>query len=1050
MRVIIWPLVALGLKKVVIWLDFQYIKENNLEQQDILRFWRDVEIFDLPDLNKEASLLKVNEPLPWFNKVKAARQHYKWRYTMIFGKVEKKHIIDHLHTLLKTDQINDWEETIQGFSCFSALILDEDGRPELDNYVTASYVFGINALMEKKELSTVSTDLEKVKEDFLERYNIPKIILEEEQKYPKGDVLNWEHIKREIHYLNELTPWKNEEIKVFLLIEEVPKDSEPNTGFLNSFYLDDLNYLSGLKKEDLSLTLQQYLNLAPNVNNRKDIIQKKQFLFEAINPNQLTPGRWPSNIEYGLYAAQFGAVNTIFSNLRNTEGVQGVNGPPGTGKTTLLLDVIAEIIVERAKKISELGCDNVFLRGYNKIEKESGYDLFTYPLNPKLQKDFGIVIASNNNVAVENISKELPSKAKIDEFSFENADYFSECSTKLIEEESWGILAAALGNAKNRSSFKKSFWISNQEEGILGFKDILHDLYKNENDNRTYQYIDAFEQEDEKFKNLLREFETFKKKASAFHDLMPEFVKNKNLELSIPKDLKLIKKNLSEFSIQKEILDQQEDNAKKDVERIQSTLKLHTQRKPSFFIFQKLFSTKSFKKWNIESGEILESLRSINLELYNLKHQLKSNHDKTQDLLAKKQDLKKTLNDLKSFFEDYEKLQDELNKKYEIDTKNLFNTSFYEKEVIDIHLLNPYHSHKIAKLRSDILLSALQMHHDAILANAKNIRNNLNAYFEMTSGWIKVDSTIAQNLWDTFFLCVPVASTTLASASRLFPNTDKEQIGWLLIDEAGQATPQSAAGIIHRSKRCVIVGDPLQVEPVVTMPEKLMSKLRNEHSIPVDWSPYRVSVQQLADRVSKAGTYMPLGDSDEKIWTGFPLRTHRRCDDPMFSIANKIAYSNQMVKAANKNSQEEFIGPSTWFNINTEVTLINKHVVIEEIELLKQKIKDLRNLGFKEGIYVISPFKSIASYCENTFRGDRKVSCGTIHRFQGKEADIVFLVLGSDPKSSGARNWASQKPNMLNVALTRARKRFYVIGNKKLWAACNYFDAMAKVLQQNN
>lgn len=427
-----------------------------MKKQDIIQFWRDIEIFDLPDLNKEAILISSDDELPWLHGTRETKKHYKWRFTLLFGKIDKKFILEHLNTLLKVDTSNDWEEPIQGFSCFSTLILDEKGRPQNDSYIAASYIFGINALEKNINLSSVSQDLDRVREDFFERYNIPEVITQDEPA-PKGDVIHSLHLKREIEYLRGLTSWWREDIKVFLLAEEVPRDSEPNPNFMNSFYLDDLNYLSRIGETNFSSTLIEYLQLQPTVSERRDLIENKQHLFDAINPAHLTAGRWPSKIEYGLYTAQSGAINTIFSNLRNNEGLQGINGPPGTGKTTLLLDVISEIIVERAKVISEIGCDNIFQKGYKKIEKETGYSLYTYTINPALAKNFGIVVASNNNAAVENITKELPLKSKIDETNFPGADYFSECSTKLIDEPSWGALAAALGNSKNRNNFRKSF-----------------------------------------------------------------------------------------------------------------------------------------------------------------------------------------------------------------------------------------------------------------------------------------------------------------------------------------------------------------------------------------------------------------------------------------------------------------------------------------------------------------------------------------------------------------------------------------------------------------
>lgn len=184
-------------------------------------------------------------------------------------------------------------------------------------------------------------------------------------------------------------------------------------------------------------------------------------------------------------------------------------------------------------------------------------------------------------------------------------------------------------------------------------------------------------------------------------------------------------------------------------------------------------------------------------------------------------------------------------------------------------------------------------------------------------------------------------------------------------------------------------------------------------------------------------------NNDEKIWTGFPLRTHRRCADPMFSIANHIAYSDQMVKATLDDSTPSTLGASSWFHVSGE-TVENKQVIREEIELLKEK---MAIIGKEKNVFVISPFKSVADRCRLELqRNFPNAKCGTIHTFQGKEAAIVFLILGSDPRSEGARKWASKRPNMLNVALTRAKKYFYVIGNRTLWQSCSNFDYLSTKL----
>ena len=67
---------------------------------------------------------------------------------------------------------------------------------------------------------------------------------------------------------------------------------------------------------------------------------------------------------------------------------------------------------------------------------------------------------------------------------------------------------------------------------------------------------------------------------------------------------------------------------------------------------------------------------------------------------------------------------------------------------------------------------------------------------------------------------------------------------------------------------------------------------------------------------------------------------------------------------------------------------------------------------------------------------------GTVHTFQGKQADGVILCLGLDDKTKGAVAWAAQKPNLLNVALTRAKYRFVAVGDEKVWLKARYFKEL--------
>ena len=69
-------------------------------------------------------------------------------------------------------------------------------------------------------------------------------------------------------------------------------------------------------------------------------------------------------------------------------------------------------------------------------------------------------------------------------------------------------------------------------------------------------------------------------------------------------------------------------------------------------------------------------------------------------------------------------------------------------------------------------------------------------------------------------------------------------IGWLLVDEAGQALPQTVVGALIRTRRALVVGDPLQIEPVVRLPTALTEAINLDFGVDPDiWGAPIASVQ---------------------------------------------------------------------------------------------------------------------------------------------------------------------------------------------------------------
>ncbi|WP_380282859.1 DEAD/DEAH box helicase [Kitasatospora purpeofusca] len=371
---------------------------------------------------------------------------------------------------------------------------------------------------------------------------------------------------------------------------------------------------------------------------------------------------------------------------------------------------------------------------------------------------------------------------------------------------------------------------------------------------------------------------------------------------------------------------------------------------------------------------------------------------------------------------------------------------------------SPWSDEAWCTARSDLFMRALDLHRAFVAANAKRVRGNLLVLTELMAGTNgPVPDEEVLRAWQTLFLLVPVVSTTFSSIGSMFARLGRGAIGWVLVDEAGQATPQAAVGALWRARRAVLVGDPLQLEPVVTMPAALQRRLLLAHGVDEEWLPSATSAQAVADRVNRYGTYLPdpTGADGSTVWVGSPLRVHRRCEDPMFTVSNDVAYGGLMVYGTHPQAfpdeDRDGLLSSRWLDTPDPARDGDAPWGERDRRALEFVLGRLDRHGVApERLRIIAPFRALVREARETcaeagWTGEQlDERCATVHRAQGKEADVVILLLGSN--RPGARAWAAGSPHLLNVAASRAKRRLYVIGDRSLWAPLPHFDVLAREL----
>ena len=848
-------------------------------------------------------------------------------------------------------------------------------------------------------------------------------------------------------------------------------NADPDIDFLNSFYLDDLLTVQHHVSEgELGAGLTEYLtpDATLPVGQRIDVVAHPNAIDAATSVRHLPKGRWPANPKHPLALSQQFAVNQAMNSLGTGAGLMGVNGPPGTGKTTMLRDVLAANVVKRAQRLASLvHASDAFTDVTHRWSDGNGHPRIVRQLRPELT-GFEMVVASSNNAAVENVTREIPHADAIAGPWRTQADYFSSIATRTLagpqatnRNESakgpaaWGLVSARLGKKKNRSDFTAAFWYDEklpkdkepaEEKDLRGMQSVLAGWRDGTEAFTPWTKArEAFAAAERRVDRLIRARAQAEERLNRLGQLAQRSLAIRAAIAEQQQISNQVRTDLVRQTAAEQLSVEARTQAAEVYDR-------HLAVKPG--LIENLLSLgRATREWRVPLASIRDDLEDAETKAHDAKHHTQQLH---AALARSEQSVTAAEFELSRVSEHWAQLRSECDHDEETFGAAYPGASWTGDER---ERRAPWLDAELDTARSDLFVAALQLHQDFLANCARDMTNGLRAAVEVISGSHPHDlePEKLRAAWQLFFLIVPLVSTTFASIERMFGGLGAEAIGWLLIDEAGQASPQNAVGAIWRARRTIAVGDPLQLEPVVTLPHRAQRNIAAGFGLNETWIPPGASVQTLADRITRHGTTLTQGE--EAVWVSAPLRVHRRCDNPMFELCNDIAYNNLMVNGVHRTLDDPHrpdlfetptgprIAPSHW--ANEHATTPGSHLQPNQIARLEKALDYLKDHDVPlSDVIVISPFRAVAQRLRTLdpvkYAG---LQAGTIHTAQGREAAVVILVLGGDPDKPGApANWA-RTPNLVNVAASRAKRRLYVIGDREFWAKHHYFRELANALR---
>ena len=238
-------------------------------------------------------------------------------------------------------------------------------------------------------------------------------------------------------------------------------------------------------------------------------------------------------------------------------------------------------------------------------------------------------------------------------------------------------------------------------------------------------------------------------------------------------------------------------------------------------------------------------------------------------------------------------------------------------------------------------------------------------------------------------------------------------LDYVIIDEASQQDIVPGILALGCARNLVIVGDRKQLPPVFT-----------PTNLPVPDNRYD------CDRLSLLDSCLQVFGDQVPVTL---LKEHYRCHPRIIQFCNQQFYKNQLIPMT-RDAGEDVLRLIVTAKGNHSRGYKNQRELDSLTHLLAQEETSAWDEACSRGF--IAPYNAQVKLSESRLSNDFVKA--TTHKFQGRECDEIVFSTVLDKKNGHQRNLSFvDDPNLINVAVSRAKHKFTLVTGEDVFSASN-------------